>query len=372
MKFEVLGKDANTRARRGRLHLAHGVVETPIFMPVGTQATVKGLTPEQLESLSVQILLCNSYHLMLRPGHETVAKLGGLHKFMGWNRPILTDSGGYQVFSLSDLRKVSDDGVTFQSHLDGTTYNLTPEGAMDVQIALGSDIVMALDDCLGYPATVEMATASMRRSMAWAARCHSYFRQRAPSGQELFGIVQGGVFPELRRESAERLQELGFPGYAIGGLAVGEPNPAMYEVIDRLEPHLPEDKPRYLMGVGTPEDLVECVALGVDMFDCVMPTRHARNGWLFTEEGHLSIKHAEFKEDPRPIDEACGCPVCAKYSRAYLRHLFMAKEILSSVLNTIHNVYFYLDTMNRIRQFIEFRRFDELLAKVRNKPLRRS
>jgi queuine tRNA-ribosyltransferase len=372
MKFEVLGKDANTRARRGRLHLAHGVVETPIFMPVGTQATVKGLTPEQLESLSVQILLCNSYHLMLRPGHETVAKLGGLHRFMGWDRPILTDSGGYQVFSLSDLRKVSDDGVTFQSHLDGTTYNLTPEGAMDVQIALGSDIVMALDDCLAYPATVEMAAASMRRSMEWAARCHSHFRQRAPEWQNLFGIVQGGVYPDLRKESAERLVDLGFPGYAIGGLAVGEPNPAMYEVIDRLEPHLPEDKPRYLMGVGTPEDLVECVALGVDMFDCVMPTRHARNGWLFTEEGHLSIKHAEFKEDSRPIDEGCGCPVCRKYSRAYLRHLFMAKEILSSVLNTIHNVYFYLDTMNRIRQFIEFRRFDELLAKVRKNQLRRS
>jgi len=372
MKFEVLGRDERTRARRGRLHLAHGVVETPIFMPVGTQATVKGLTPEQLLSLSVEILLCNSYHLMLRPGHETVAKLGGLHRFMGWDRPILTDSGGYQVFSLSRLRKVSEDGVTFQSHLDGSTHELTPEGAIDVQIALGSDVMMVLDDCLAYPATVDMAAASMRRSMEWAARCQGHFRRRSPAGQELFGIVQGGVYADLRKESAERLRELDFPGYAIGGLAVGEPNAAMYDVIDRLEPHLPEDKPRYLMGVGTPEDLVECVALGVDMFDCVMPTRHARNGWLFTSDGHISIKHAEYKEDSRPIDESCGCAVCMKYSRAYLRHLFMAKEILSSVLNTIHNVYFYLDTMNRIRQFIEFRRFDELLAKVRNKQLRRT
>lgn len=372
MKFEVLGKDERTRARRGRLHLAHGVVETPIFMPVGTQATVKGLTPEQLLSLSVEILLCNSYHLMLRPGHETIERMGGLHRFMGWDRPILTDSGGYQVFSLSGLRDVSEDGVTFQSHLDGTTYKLTPESAIDIQIALGSDIMMVLDDCLAYPATAEMAGASMRRSMDWAARCQGHFRRRSPSGQELFGIVQGGVYADLRRESAERLRELDFPGYAIGGLAVGEPNAAMYEVIDQLEPSLPEDRPRYLMGVGTPEDLVECVALGIDMFDCVMPTRHARNGWLFTSDGHIAIKHAEYKEDSRPIDEACGCPVCLKYSRAYLRHLFMAKEILSSVLNTIHNVYFYLDTMNRIRQFIEFRRFDELLAKVRNKHLRRT
>jgi len=372
MKFEVLNKDSNTRARRGRLHLAHGVVETPVFMPVGTQATVKGLTPEQLHSLSVEILLCNSYHLMLRPGHETVARLGGLHRFMGWDRPILTDSGGYQVFSLSGLREVGENGVKFQSHLDGTTYELTPEGAMDVQIALGSDIVMALDDCLGHPATPEMAAVSMRRSMDWAGRCHSHFNKRAPAGQELFGIVQGGVYPDLRKESAERLLELGFAGYAIGGLAVGEPNAMMYEVVERLEPSLPEDKPRYLMGVGTPEDLVECVAQGVDMFDCVMPTRHARNGWLFTNDGHIAIKHAEFKEDPRPIDENCGCLVCRQYSRAYLRHLFMAKEILSSVLNTIHNIYFYLDTMNRIRQFIEFRRFDEFLARVRNKPMRRS
>jgi queuine tRNA-ribosyltransferase len=341
-------------------------------MPVGTQATVKGLTPEQLRSLSVEILLCNSYHLMLRPGEQTVAKLGGLHGFMGWDRPILTDSGGYQVFSLSKFRKVSDDGVVFQSHLDGTTYELTPERAMDLQVALGADIIMALDDCLAYPATLESAAESMRRSMVWAQRCHSRFQQLESGKQELFGIVQGGIYPDLRKESIERLVGIGFPGYAVGGLAVGEPNEVMYEVLERLEPHLPHEKPRYLMGVGTPEDLVEAVARGIDMFDCVMPTRHARNGWLFTRSGHIVIKHAEYKEDARPIDESCGCVVCLKHSRAYLRHLFMAGEILSSVLNTIHNIYFYLDTMQRIRQFIEFRRFDELLAEVRNKEIRRS
>ena len=372
MKFEVLGKDSRTRARRGRLHLAHGIVETPVFMPVGTQGTVKGMTPEQLQSLSVQILLCNSYHLMLRPGQDTIARLGGLHGFMKWDRPILTDSGGYQVFSLSKFRKVSENGVTFQSHLDGTTYTLTPETSMDLQVALGADIIMPLDDCLAYPASPETAAQSMRRSMEWAGRCSDRFRELAPVGQNLFGIVQGGVYPELRKESAERLIEIGFPGYAVGGLAVGEPNTVMYDVMEQLEPHLPEDKPRYLMGVGTPEDLVECVARGVDMFDCVMPTRHARNGWLFTREGHIAIKHAEYKEDDRPIDEGCGCPVCTKHSRAYLRHLFMAGEILSSVLNTVHNLYFYLDTMDRIRQFIEFRRFDEFLAQVRNKQIRRS
>jgi queuine tRNA-ribosyltransferase len=367
LTFTVLNRDSKTRARRGRLQLAHGTVETPVFMPVGTQATVKGLTPEQLHSLSVQILLCNSYHLMLRPGEQTVAKLGGLHGFMDWDRPILTDSGGYQVFSLSKFRKVSDDGVIFQSHLDGTTYELTPERAMDLQIALGADIIMALDDCLAYPATRENASESMRRSMSWAQRCHARFRECASDRQELFGIVQGGVYADLRKESIEHLVAIGFPGYAVGGLAVGEPNEVMYDVLEELEPHLPAEKPRYLMGVGTPQDLIEGVARGIDMFDCVMPTRHARNGWLFTRDGHIVIKHAEYKEDSRPIDETCRCLVCLKHSRAYLRHLFMAGEILASVLNTIHNIYFYLDTMERIRQFIEFRRFDELLAEVRNK-----
>jgi queuine tRNA-ribosyltransferase len=291
---------------------------------------------------------------------------------MGWDRPILTDSGGYQVFSLSSLREISDDGVTFQSHLDGSSYSLTPETAVDIQHSLGSDIMMVLDDCLAFPATHEAAAQSMRRSMTWAGRCKAHFRGLAPGGQELFGIVQGGVYPDLRRESAERLHELDFPGYAIGGLAVGEPNSAMYEVIEGVEPFLPEGRPRYLMGVGTPEDLVECVALGVDMFDCVMPTRHARNGWLFTRDGHIAIKQAQYKEDPRPIDELCECSVCRTFSRAYLRHLFMANEILSSLLNTIHNLHFYLDTMKRIRQFIEFRRYGELLAEVRARQIRRS
>jgi len=367
MKFELIDQDPSTRARRGRLHLAHGVVETPIFMPVGTYGTVKGMTPDQLRALNVEILLCNSYHLLLRPGHETISRLGGLHKFMGWDRPILTDSGGYQVFSLGALREISDDGVRFQSHLDGSSYFLSPESVIDIQIALGSDIMMILDDCLAYPATHAQANDSMRRSLTWAERCRTYFERKAPPGQELFGIVQGGVFHDLRQESAERLVSMDFPGYAIGGLAVGEPKDAMLDVIGRVEPFLPPDRPRYLMGVGTPADLVEAVALGVDMFDCVMPTRHARNGWLFTTDGHIVIKHAQYKEDPEPIEKTCGCPVCRTYPRAYLRHLFLANEILSSVLNTIHNLYFYLDTIRRIRQLIEFHRYGELLAEVRSR-----
>lgn len=380
MKFELITKDSKTRARRGRLHTAHGVIETPVFMPVGTQATVKSMTPAQLRDLNVEILLCNSYHLYLRPGHQTVAQLGGLHRFMAWDRPILTDSGGFQVFSLSSLRNISDDGVRFQSHLDGSTHFLTPEVAVDIQKALGSDIMMILDDCLAYPSDHFEAEKSMRRSLVWAERCKQHFDEIqgrtlefcdsripgcVPGSQNLFGIVQGGIYPDLRQESAHRLVGMDFPGYAIGGLAVGEPKPLMYEVIDRLEPHLPAEKPRYLMGVGTPADLAEAIALGVDMFDCVMPTRHARNGWLFTKDGHIVIRHAKYKDDPAPIDTSCGCQICATYSRAYLRHLFISGEILSSVLNTIHNLYFYLDTIRRIRQFIEFHRFDEFLTEIR-------
>src|SRR5262245_15343267 len=282
MKFELITKDPHTRARRGRLHTEHGVIETPIFMPVGTQATVKSMTPAQLRDLKVEILLCNSYHLFLRPGHETIARLGGLHKFMGWDRPILTDSGGYQVFSLSSLRNISEDGVRFQSHLDGSTQFLSPEIAIDVQMALGADILMILDDCLAYPATHFEADRSMKRSLAWAERCHVHWKKRPPeNAQNLFGIVQGCIYSDLRKESAERLVAMDFPGYAIGGLAVGEPKPVMYEIVEHVEPYLPEEKPRYLMGVGTPADLVEAVACGVDMFDCVMQTRHARNGGLF-------------------------------------------------------------------------------------------
>ena len=366
MKFELLDTDSRTRARRGRLHLAHGIVETPIFMPVGTQATVKAMTVDQLKDLSVEILLCNSYHLYLRPGHDLIAGLGGLHSFMGWDRPILTDSGGYQVFSLSDLRQIDDDGVRFKSHLDGSKHYLTPEIAIDIQKGLGSDIMMCLDDCSGFPATHSESEKSMVRSMAWAERCKARFQSiGAGDRQNLFGIVQGGIYPDLRKQSAERLIQIDFPGYAIGGLAVGEPNVQMYEAIDKVEPYLPKDKPRYLMGVGTPADIIEGVALGVDMFDCVMPTRHARNGWLFTRNGHIVIRNAKHKDDPGPIDPSCSCPVCQKYSRAYLSHLFRANEILSSVLNTIHNIFFYLDTIRRIRQFIEAHRFDELLAEVR-------
>ena len=363
MQFELLTRDPKTRARRGRLHTAHGVVETPVFMPVGTRATVKSMMPEQLHDLQVEILLCNSYHLFLRPGHETVRRLGGLHRFMGWDRPILTDSGGFQVFSLSSLRNISEDGVRFQSHLDGSTHFLSPESAIDIQVALGSDIMMILDDCLACPASHFESEKSMERSLAWAERCQQHFQ--TVEEQDLFGIVQGGIYHDLRKASADRLINLGFTGYAIGGLAVGEPKPLMYEVIEQVESSLPEERPRYLMGVGTPADLAECVALGVDMFDCVMPTRHARNGWLFTKEGHIVIKHAKYKDDPEPIDASCQCSVCNKYSRGYLRHLFVANEILSSILNTMHNLYFYLDTIRRMRQFIEFHRFDEFLAETR-------
>jgi queuine tRNA-ribosyltransferase len=373
MRFELLTKDPKTRARRGRLHTAHGVIETPVFMPVGTHATVKSMTPAQLRDLNVEILLCNSYHLFLRPGPQIIAQLGGLHRFMAWDRPILTDSGGFQVFSLSSLRNITDDGVRFQSHLDGSSHFLTPEGAIDIQTALGSDIMMILDDCLAYPSDHFQAEKSMRRSLLWAERCKRHFEKMGavgpdgnhPSPQHLFGIVQGGIYPDLRQESASRLVSMDFPGYAVGGLAVGEPKPLMYEVIDGLEPHLPQEKPRYLMGVGTPADLAEAIALGIDMFDCVMPTRHARNGWLFTKDGHIVIRHAKYKDDPAPIDATCGCLVCGTYSRAYLRHLFISGEILSSVLNTIHNLYFYLDTIRRIRQFIEFHRFDEFLTEIR-------
>src|SRR5438046_2353630 len=364
MKFELITKDPNTRARRGRLHTAHGVIETPVFMPVGTQATVKSMTPNQLRKLNVEILLCNSYHLFLRPGHEAIARLGGLHRFMAWDGPILTDSGGYQVFSLSSLRDIGEDGVRFQSHLDGSTHFLSPEIAVDVQTALGSDIMMILDDCLAYPATHFDADRSMKRSLAWAERCRMHWKE-AGEANALFGIVQGSIYPDLRKESAAALVAMDFPGYAIGGLAVGEPKPLMYEIIEQVEPSLLKDRPRYLMGVGTPADLVECVALGIDMFDCVMPTRHARNGWLFTKDGHIVITHAKYKDDPDPIDASCKCAVCRTYTRAYLRHLFVANEILSSILNTIHNLYFYLDTMRRIRQFIEFHRFDEFLAETR-------
>ena len=354
VRFEVLKTDPSG-ARLGRLITAHGVVDTPAFMPVGTVATVKGLTQEALEELGVQILLANTYHLYLRPGQELICRMGGLHRFMSWPRAILTDSGGYQVFSLAGLRKVSDAGVRFRSHLDGSEHSLTPEKAVEVQIALGADILMVLDECIEYPASHERARHAAARTLDWARRSREQFAASAAGRpQALFGIVQGGTYADLRRQHAEQLVELDFPGYAIGGLAVGEPHALTCEMTAEVTARLPVDRPRYLMGVGKPEDLVDYVRLGIDMMDCVLPTRNARNGCLFTSRGRLLIKNARYADDPRPVDEACGCLVCRRYSRAYLRHLFMANEILAAVLNTHHNLYFYLDIMRKIRDAILF------------------
>ncbi len=353
-RFEVTASDPSSRARVGRLHTPHGVIDTPVFMPVGTAATVKAMTQEMLSELGIQVLLANTYHLYLRPGHELIREMGGLHRFMAWPRAILTDSGGYQVFSMADLRKVSEDGVLFRSHLDGLEHFFSPEKAMEVQLALGGDIVMQLDECIGYPSSYERTRRAMERSCDWARRSQKAFVQGGghSSGQALFGIVQGGVFPDLRRQSAERMVEMDLPGYAIGGLAVGEPEELSLEMTERVVEKLPSEKPCYMMGIGKPESLGEYVLRGVDMMDCVMPTRNARNGSLFTWSGTLSIKNSRYARDPRPIDEQCPCFVCRNYSRAYLRHLFMAHEILAAVLHTYHNLFFYLDMMGRIRQAI--------------------
>jgi len=355
--FEVLKTDPSG-ARLGRLITPHGTVDTPAFMPVGTAATVRGLPQESLEELGVQILLANTYHLYLRPGHDLIQRMGGLHQFMSWPRAILTDSGGYQVFSLADLRKVSDAGVHFRSHLDGSEHFLTPEKAVEVQQALGADIIMVLDECIEYPTSHERARSAAARTLDWARRSRQQFAANSAGseeqGQMLFGIVQGGGYADLRRQSAEQLVELDFPGYAVGGLAVGEPHALTCEMTAEVTSRLPQDLPRYLMGVGKPEDLADYVRLGIDMMDCVLPTRNARNGCLFTSQGRLLIKNARYAGDPRPVDEACGCMVCRRYSRAYLRHLFIANEILAAVLNTFHNLYFYLDIMRKIRESIAF------------------
>ena len=364
IRFDLLNSDPSG-ARRGRLHTPHGAVETPVFMPVGTAATVKGLTQEQLEALGAEILLGNTYHLYLRPGHEQIRALGGLHAFMAWPRAILTDSGGYQVFSLADLRRVTDEGVTFRSHLDGSEHFLTPENAVEIQAALGSDIAMVLDECIEYPASHERARHAAARTLDWARRSQQRFGEIGdPEQQALFAIVQGGTYSDLRRENAARLVELDFPGYAIGGLAVGEPHALTCEITSLVTADLPAAKPRYLMGVGRPEDLADYVAAGVDLMDCVLPTRNARNGYLFTHRGVLHIKNARYADDPRPVDEACGCAVCRRYSRAYLRHLFLANEILAAVLNTTHNLHFYLDLMRRLRAAIEAETFSSLRAEL--------
>ncbi len=409
-------------ARCGRLHTAHGDVETPVFMPVGTLANIKGVPHEVLEDLGVQILLSNTYHLFLRPGTKAIRDLGGLHRFMSWERPILTDSGGYQVFSLSDLRKVAESGVEFRSHLDGALHVLTPETTTAAQIDLGADIIMAFDECTEYPAGTERARQSMEMTLRWAERCKRYFEEhkaevpwdvsrvtfrvsrksaspqdsglsgRHPAGnsdspteipeprarntkletrnlQALFGIVQGGMNADLRKESARRTVELDFPGYAIGGLSVGEPRALTREMVAATLPELPGDRPRYLMGVGTPEEIIEYAAMGVDMMDCVLPTRAARHGLLFTSQGKLAIKQARFARDEAPIDPACGCRVCARYSRAYLRHLFASNESLAGLLNTIHNLAFYLDTMRALRHSIKLGRSESFVSELRSQRL---
>ena len=364
--FEL--RDTDGAARLGEFHTPHGVVQTPAFMPVGTQGSVKAVRHRDLEEAGAQIILGNTYHLYLRPGDQLIARRGGLHRFIGWPHPILTDSGGYQVFSLAERRRIDEQGAEFRSHLDGSLHLLTPESATDIQARLGSDIAMVLDECLAYPATREGAARSMERSIRWAARC----RQRLADirsgaahdvgatnpGQAQFGIVQGGVFQDLRDQSAEGTVDVGFEGYAIGGLSVGEPIDLMYTVVADTARRLPASQPRYLMGTGTPEDLVECVARGIDMFDCVLPTRNGRNGQLFTSEGRLNISNARFAEDESPVDPACGCYTCRTHSRAYLRHLYMAKEMTAGALNTLHNLSFYLDTMRRIRDAISLRTFD--------------
>jgi len=355
-------------ARCGIMTTAHGEVDTPAFMPVGTQGAVKGVTHRDLEGSGAQILLSNTYHLYLRPGDDLIARRGGLHRFIGWSKPILTDSGAYQVFSLAERRTISEEGAHFRSHLDGSAHLLTPEKATDIQAQLGSDIAMVLDECLAYPSTVDAARESMQRTLRWARRARTRLlelRDGPVAGvavsnpaQAQFGIVQGGVYHELRQESADATVDIGFDAYAVGGLSVGEPIDLMYDLVGRTTPRLPPDRPRYLMGAGTPTDLVEAIARGIDLFDCVLPTRNARNGQLFTSAGRLNIKNARYAQDDRPPDPECGCYTCRTCSRAYLRHLYVAGEINAATLNTLHNLYFYLDTLRRIREAIVFGRFE--------------
>jgi queuine tRNA-ribosyltransferase len=356
LNFTVLNKSLTVRARVCKLETSHGGFETPAFIPVGTQGSVKALSPEDLEEAGVKIILANTYHLYLRPGHGIVEKMGGLHAFMNWKGPILTDSGGYQVYSLAKLRSISEEGVTFQSHIDGSRHFLGPEEAIEIQRALGGDIIMAFDECVTYPADYEYVLHSVRLTSLWAKRC---LEQKRGSNQDIFGIVQGGMHGDLRERSARELVEMGFDGYALGGLSVGEDMETRQKIIRETISFLPEDKPIYLMGVGRPEDIVEAVTLGVDVFDCVMPTRNARNGALFTSRGRLTIKNSSYADDGRPVDEDCGCYTCSHYSRAYLRHLFMANELLAYRLNSIHNIYYYTHLMEDIRNAIRDNRLEE-------------
>ncbi len=351
----MLKKDSATDARLGKIHTNHGEINTPAFIPVGTQATIKALTPEDLKGLGAEIILCNTYHLFLRPGHELIKSLGGLHRFMHWDYPLLTDSGGFQVYSISANQKVSEEGIAFKSHLDGSSHFLTPELCMKVQETLGADVAMCLDECVPYPSSYEYVHDSLKRTTRWAKRCQESKKREA---QTLFGIVQGGMFKDLREQSARELVNLNFDGYAIGGLSVGESTSLMREMVEHSAALLPREKPRYLMGVGTPEDIVESVKRGIDMFDCVLPTRNARNGMLFTSFGKIVIKNARHRSEDIPIDPHCTCYTCTHYSRAYLHHLFSAKEILSSRLNTIHNLFYYLSLIKELRMAILEGRFD--------------
>ncbi|HKY71638.1 MAG TPA: tRNA guanosine(34) transglycosylase Tgt [Nitrospira sp.] len=349
MIFSVDHTDRHTSARLGTLTTARAVIETPAFMPVGTLGPVKGIDPRDLEQLGFKLMLNNAYHLYLRPGHKVVAEMGGLHRFTGWPGAILTDSGGFQMFSLAKLCRITDDGVSFQSHLDGSAHFITPETAIEIQEALGGDIIMAFDQCVALPAEEHAIVDAVRRTTLWAARCQA---SRRRTDQALFGIVQGGLYTELRSSSARDLVNLQFDGYAIGGLSVGESKPDMYRTLEATVPELPADKPRYLMGVGMPENLLEGVARGIDLFDCVVPSRHGRTGWLFTTFGRVLIKQARYQRDESPIDPACGCPVCARYSRAYLHHLYHVKEMLASRLNTIHNLWYFSEFMRQMRRAI--------------------
>lgn len=358
--FELLSTDSGSKARLGRITTAHGVIETPIFMPVGTQGTVKSVSPRELNELNAQIILGNTYHLFIRPGMEVMEHFGGLHKFMNWDKPILTDSGGYQVFSLAKLRKITEEGVQFQNHLDGSPCFIGPETAMEIQATLGSDIAMAFDECPPYPCEQDYAAKSLDLTLRWAKRCKAWCDARDAEGKKrpaVFGIVQGATFADLRRKAAEELTAMNFEGYAVGGVSVGEPEEEMMRAVENSEPFLPANKPRYAMGLGTPPQMLEMIARGIDMFDCVLPTRVARNGTAFTAQGTLNLKNSQFIRDKGPIEEGCGCPACREFSRGYIRHLLKAEEILGLRLVTLHNLYFYLNIMIRARKAIAANRF---------------
>lgn len=357
-RFSVLHRSSTSKARAGVLTCMHGDVETPVFMPVGTLGTVKSLSPEELKLCGAQIILGNTYHLYLRPGCDVISRFSGLHRFMNWDRPILTDSGGFQIFSLAKLRRITEEGAEFQSHIDGSRHMLTPEKSIDIQICLDSDVIMCLDQCIAYPSSRQETISAMDLTTRWARRCLEFWKSNCDGGHALFGIVQGGMEPDLRAASALSLVEMGFSGYAIGGLSVGEPAELMLEMADAAITHLPDSAPRYAMGVGTPENLVDMVSLGVDMFDCVLPTRNARNGQLFTRYGVVNIRNSCYRMDENPVETGCECYTCRNYSRAYLRHLFLSREILAHRLNTIHNIHYFICLMQRIRNAIREDAFD--------------